>query len=218
MRIKEGLAISTNLVVIGLVVFTLFRKDGPVGGALVRRYNEMIRQKIIQREWTQIAATRRVDASQAPVALVEFADYECPACRRQHTLYRAIMKTQRAVGVAFRHRPLASHVHAEGAARTAICAEKIGKFPEMHARLFTTDQWLTDTNWTREAVAVGITDTAAFSACRMSDETTARFVADTVLAARLRIYSTPTFVAERFVRVGVMPDSMFVRSGLLSQR
>ena len=211
MRGKETFAMITNTLVIGMVGFALLRREGPVGGAISRQYNDMVRRKIIGREWTQIAAARRIDTSPNPVSIVEFADYECPACRRQHSLNQATLSTSRAVGVAFRHRPLSSHANAEGAARTAICAERAGKFVEMHSRLFTTDKWLSDTNWTREALAVGITDTAAFSACRVSQETTERFRADTNIAGRLRINSTPTFVAAGFVRVGVMPESMFVQ-------
>ena len=218
MRGKETFAMITNILVIGMVGFALLRREGPVGGAISRQYNDMVRRKIIGREWTQIASARRIDTSPNPVAIVEFADYECPACRRQHSLYQATLSTSRAVGVVFRHRPLSSHANAEGAARTAICAERVGKFVEMHTRLFTTDKWLSDTNWTREALAVGITDTTAFSACRVSQETTERFRADTNIAGRLHINSTPTFVAERFVRVGVMPDSMFVQRNTAAAR
>ncbi len=54
------------------------------------------------------------------------------------------------VGVAYRHLPLPIHPAAEGAARAAICAQRQRRFEEMHARLFETARWHSDTLWIRE--------------------------------------------------------------------
>lgn len=212
MRLKESLAAATNVIVIGLVAFTFLRPSGAIGGTVVQWQRDRHRQQIVSREWATIADARRIDSARTgAVAMVEFADYECPACRRQYSTYEAVLNGSNSVGVAFRHRPLPIHPHAEGAARTAICAEKQGKFLAMHERLFSTDAWLADTNWMREAIAVGVPDTAKFSACRSSKETTARLHADAALADTLDIHATPTFVAAKETHVGLLPDTMFVQ-------
>src|ERR1700692_4827179 len=74
----------------------------------------------------------------APIALVEYGDYECPYCGQAHPIVKAI---QEQLGdrlcFAFRNFPLAnSHPHAEHAAEAAEAADAQGKFWEIHVLLF----------------------------------------------------------------------------------
>jgi protein-disulfide isomerase len=76
--------------------------------------------------------------SNARVTLVEYGDFECPACGQA---YVAIKEAQRAFGpnlrFAFRHFPLrSSHPHALEAAKAAEAAAAQGRFWPMHDRLF----------------------------------------------------------------------------------
>ncbi len=73
----------------------------------------------------------------ARVVVVEWADFECPACR-QATPYinEIVQKHPKDVRLVFKQYPLRSHEHAEDAARAAIAAQRQGKFWEMHAALF----------------------------------------------------------------------------------
>jgi len=215
---KSNLGAFTNVVVIGAVAFALLRPTGPIGSAVVTQYQGLRQHRIVAREWPKISAVRRVDSTNSAISMVEFADYECPACRQQYATLHRVVNSPRSGGLAFRHRPLSIHPHAEGAARTAICAENQGKLREMHDRLFTTDAWLSDTNWTREAIAVGITDTAAFRECRSSQATTDRLRADEALADSLYIQATPTFVALHSVHVGLISDSTYLRQSRDSRR
>src|SRR5215469_13179848 len=73
----------------------------------------------------------------AAMTLVEYGDYECPACGEA---YWAIKEVQRALNgrlrFVFRNFPLAKHPHAEEAAEAAEAAGAQGRFWEMHDALF----------------------------------------------------------------------------------
>ncbi len=67
---------------------------------------------------------REVDTpAQGPLTVVEFVDFECPFCRRQHAeLNEILVAYGDRVRVQRRHLPLPMHPHAEDAARVACCA------------------------------------------------------------------------------------------------
>src|SRR5207249_9366357 len=84
----------------------------------------------------------------APIALVEYGDYECPYCGQAYPIVKAI---QEQLGdrlcFAFRNFPLAnSHPHAEHAAEAAEAAGAQGKFWEMHDVLYENQVALDDEN------------------------------------------------------------------------
>ncbi|HLV19378.1 MAG TPA: thioredoxin domain-containing protein [Polyangiaceae bacterium] len=73
----------------------------------------------------------------APVVIVEWADFECPFCgRAAPVLHDTVKKFPGQVKLVFKHYPLAAHPGAEQAARAAVAAGRQGKFWEMHQRLF----------------------------------------------------------------------------------
>ncbi|MGM0558219.1 MAG: DsbA family protein [Myxococcota bacterium] len=73
----------------------------------------------------------------APVTIVEFADYQCPFCSKSHKTMEAIREQYGdGVRVVFKHYPLPFHKQAEAASRAAIAAGEQGKFWEMHDLLF----------------------------------------------------------------------------------
>ena len=74
----------------------------------------------------------------APYTLVEYGDYECPACGRLYVILRDLQQDIAArLRVVFRHYPLSGiHHHAQQAAEAAEAAGAQGKFWEMHTLLF----------------------------------------------------------------------------------
>ncbi|HEX9487098.1 MAG TPA: DsbA family protein [Gemmatimonadales bacterium] len=74
----------------------------------------------------------------APVTLVEYADFECPFCGRWFPeLQRVLKDLGPRVRFVFRHFPISEqHPHAESAAEVAEAAGAQGKFWEMHDLLF----------------------------------------------------------------------------------
>jgi protein-disulfide isomerase len=86
----------------------------------------------------QIAATDHVRGNpDAPVTLVVYADFQCPACLTETTLIsRAWPQIADTVQLVFRHYPLDIHRHAFLAARYAEAAGRQDAFWPMHDILF----------------------------------------------------------------------------------
>jgi len=89
-----------------------------------------------------LAGTPIRGAKNAPVTVVEFADFECPYCQMIHPdLTKLRAETGDRVAFAFKDLPLPSHTHAQKAAEAAHCAGTQGKYWEFHDRLFETKQY-----------------------------------------------------------------------------
>lgn len=85
-----------------------------------------------------------IKASNEKVVLIEYGDYQCPACGAAYApLKAATEQLKDQVTFVFRNLPLTSlHPNAFAAARAAEAAAKQGKFWEMHDRLYETqDSW-----------------------------------------------------------------------------
>jgi protein-disulfide isomerase len=140
----------------------------------------------------------------APVAVIEHTDYECPFCGRfaretAPALEEAYVATGR-VRWAVRHLPLESlHAQAFGAAQASECAALQGKRWEMHRSLFE-DQKRLDRSALRERAATLRLDLGAFAAC-LAGQTAAKVRADAAAAATAFVTVTPTFLIGR-----VQPD------------
>ncbi len=69
--------------------------------------------------------------------LVEFSDFECPACATAHPVVKQLMEKYRSdLRFVYRHFPLQQHPNAQIAAEAAEAAGAQGKFWEMHDLLF----------------------------------------------------------------------------------
>jgi protein-disulfide isomerase len=94
----------------------------------------------------------------APIALLEYGDYECPFCGEVQPIVKEI---QRQLGddlcFAFRHFPLTNvHSHAEHAAEAAEAAGKQRSFWPMHKTLFANQHALDDESLAEYAAALGL--------------------------------------------------------------
>jgi protein-disulfide isomerase len=93
----------------------------------------------------------------APVLLVEFADFECPFCGAVKPVVDGLLeKFPGKVRLVFKHYPLPMHQNAEKAARAAVAAQKQGKFWEMHRELFENQTALDAANIERLAQKAGL--------------------------------------------------------------
>lgn len=89
-------------------------------------------QKILIREDSYQTAS-----VSAKVNLVEFADFQCPACAASYPIVEEIMKEYPdKVNMVFRHFPLTFHKNAVVAALAVEAASEQGKFWEMQAILY----------------------------------------------------------------------------------
>lgn len=79
------------------------------------------------------------DVADATVTVVEFGDFECPACIAVHPLVKQLkdQNADKSVRFVFRQFPLTqAHEFAQKAAEASLAAQAQGKFWEYHDRLF----------------------------------------------------------------------------------
>ncbi len=140
----------------------------------------------------------------APVKIVEFADFECPGCG----IFAAVTEPdvrKRIVdaGLAsftFYDYPLPQHKNSQAAHNAAACAADQNKFWEMHDRIFATqDQWNTQAAdnpkpfLEKYAEDLGL-DMKAWNSCFDSRKHQGRIMANMAEGDRFHVGSTPTFI------------------------
>jgi predicted DsbA family dithiol-disulfide isomerase/uncharacterized membrane protein len=107
------------------------------------------------------------------INVVEFADFECPACRRfAGILKESLAKYGDRVHFVRLNKPLEMHPHSRDAARAAVCADAQHMAEPMADALFTTED-LTPAGIDKLAQAVGL-DSSAFENCMLDPATNAR--------------------------------------------
>jgi len=129
----------------------------------------------------------------APVVIVEFADYECPYCQRIHPELKKLQaEFAGQVTLAFKDFPLPMHAHAEKAAEAARCAAEQGNFWDFHDLLFDGHQKLELAQLKEYARALKL-DTARFDHCLDASEQAAAIQKDLAQGQRLGLTGTPSF-------------------------
>ena len=107
----------------------------------------------------------------APVTMVIWSDFECPACGRVVPLVEELLaKHTEDVRLVHKFYPLPKHHMAEGAARAAIAAQNQGKYWEMEKKLFENQHALTEADLDRYAAELAL-DMKRFHADVKSDKT-----------------------------------------------
>ena len=142
----------------------------------------------------------------ARVTIVEFSDFQCPACRVAETPLRELMKIYGAdLRLLYKNFPLERvHEHARAGATAAECAGRQGKFWEYHDLLYDHQAaWATAKAAKQlEDLARSLRlDLAAFAACQ-TDPTVQKAIDADIQEARDRwVTATPTFFinGKRFV-------------------
>jgi protein-disulfide isomerase len=130
----------------------------------------------------------------APIALVEYGDYECPYCGEAFPIVKAV---QERLGdrlcFAFRHFPLVnSHPHAQHAAEAAEAAGAQDRFWEMHEMLYENQDALDDKALAGYAANLGL-DARRLIAEVEAGTYTPRVREDFNTGARSGVNGTPTF-------------------------
>lgn len=135
----------------------------------------------------------------ANVTLIEYGDFQCPACASYHPLVKqAFQEFGNDVHFAFRHFPLRTpHPNAQLAAQAAEAAGRQGKFWEMHDMLFEHQQeWSPKSRpnslFTDYAGRIGI-DQARFEKDLESDEVENEVDQDFRSGNSSGVDATPTF-------------------------
>ncbi len=134
----------------------------------------------------------RGGSADAPIVLVEYADYECPYCQQiQPSIARLESEYKGKLTFGYKDVPLPNHASAQKASEAAHCAGNQGKYWEFHDRLFATKQ-LGVPQLKEHARALKL-DTAAFDKCLDSGETAAAIRAQVTEASGFGMQGTPSF-------------------------
>jgi protein-disulfide isomerase len=140
----------------------------------------------------------------APVQILEFADFECPACGSFATLTEPdVRKRLVETGLAsfrFMDYPLPIHGNTWDAHFAAACANEQGKFWEMHDQIFATqDQWNTQVTNRPKAIFSRLArtillDESQWNECYDSQKYKLNIAANMREGERRLVQSTPTFI------------------------
>ena len=156
----------------------------------------------------------------APVAIVEFTDYECPFCRQfESTTLREITKKYVDTGkvrLLVHDFPLNIHANAANAAEAARCAADQGKFWTMHDSLFSGPGKLALPDLIARADSMRL-DATAYRSCLESGKHKPEVLKAIKTASGMQITATPSFligktqgeVVEGAIIVGAQPLSVF---------
>jgi protein-disulfide isomerase len=149
----------------------------------------------------------------APITIVEFADFQCPFCQR-HALevYPQLVEAYGdQLRFIYKDFPLTSiHPEAMPSALASHCAQEQGKFWEYHDLLFSGRLELSNDAYFAYAEELGL-DTAEFQTCYEEARYTETIQADYNFGSQLGVGSTPTFFINGIAVVGAQPYSVFAQ-------
>jgi protein-disulfide isomerase len=130
--------------------------------------------------------------AEAPVTIVEFADYQCPHCKAAAPLMREVLKRHAGkVRVVFIDFPINRSGISRLVAKGAVCAEQQGRFWDFHDLAFDNQASLTVSAPTSLAAQLGL-DKVAFESCYQSQSPERKVASAEAEAERLGLKSTPT--------------------------
>ena len=160
--------------------------DSEVSEAIGKRYRGNDVKKI------DVADAPMKGSPGAKVTLVEFADYECPHCKRLQPVLRQIVdEFHNDVKVYFKHYPLPQHTNARLAAEAAVAANKQGKFWAFQDKLWDKQDDLSPALIEKLAKDSGL-DLAKFRQDLASDAVKGRVQKDRDEGQALGLQATPT--------------------------
>lgn len=162
-------------------------------------------QPRVVEDWEELSASgHRLGPPDAPVAIVEFADFQCPFCA---TAARSLRELRSRFGdqvaVIYRHFPLTSiHPFAWEAAVAAECAGEQGRFEAFHDALFSKQDEIGLHDWVVFAEEAAVPSPPRFVDCLGDDWASDRVMDDLQAADRLELMSTPSVIVNDLLLPG----------------
>lgn len=141
-----------------------------------------------------VAGSPSLGPENAPVTLVVWSDFECPACKRAMPYIEAAYENfSPNVRLVHKLYPLRAHLHGEPAARAAFAAQMQGKYWEMERLLFENQRALEDENLLSYARKLGL-NLDRFRADMASEAATKAIARDREAGDRAGLQGTPHIV------------------------
>ena len=144
----------------------------------------------------------------APVTIVEFTDFQCPACAAMHPILEEVLKSYGdKVKLVIRDFPLAIHPNARKAAEAANAAHAQGKFFEYASLLFQRQNSLDPASLKKYAVELGL-DRTRFDAELDKGTYAAEVQHDLVDGENYGVDQTPTIFVNGVVLGTLSPEAL----------
>ncbi len=147
--------------------------------------------------WPHVKAAPPVPSTVLPfyvsgkINVVEFADFECPACRRFSGILKpALASYGDRVHFVRLNKPLEMHRYSHDAARAAVCGEAQHRAEPMAEALFATDD-LTPGGIEKLVQSLGL-DAKSFESCMLDPATNARVERESSLLVPPELEGLPT--------------------------
>ncbi len=160
--------------------------DSEISESLTKRYRAMTPKKI------DVADAPVKGPAGAKITLIEFADYECPHCKRFQPVLRQIVDEFHGdVKLYFKHYPLPQHNMARAAAEAAVAAQKQGKFWQYQDKIWDKSDDLTPAKLEEAAKELGL-DMTKFRQDMASEAVKAKVMKDRADGSAAGLQATPT--------------------------
>jgi protein-disulfide isomerase len=173
---------------------------------------------------SQIASIERIDVTvdkndptygpeDAPITIIEFADFQCPFCQRhfQETYPQLLENYPDQIRFVYKDYPLTSiHPDAFPASLAGMCAYEQDAFWPFHDLLYGGTLGLGSEAYSQYASDLGL-DMDAFAQCIEEERFAEDVQADAQYAQQIGVSSTPTFFINGLPIVGAQPYSLFAQ-------
>jgi len=206
-KVIAGIVIATIVIIVGAAV--LLGNPSPSSDQ-----TNISGDKQSDRSMLVGETKNRIGTDSAKVEIVEFGDFQCPACGAAHPIVKSVIdKNSENVTFVFRHFPLPSHKNAMNAAKAAEAAATQGKFWEMHDMLYERQaEWENSASskdvFTDYANQLGL-DLTAFAEDFESEAISEKIQQEQNAGITLGVNSTPTFFINGEKAVGVLSEAEF---------
>ena len=211
-----GLLGMATLGVVGVHAASTFVVRGPWGST-----QKQIREFVAKSPRVTVALNDSPTRGEptAPVQIVEFSDFLCPACQRASKLNPVLLAGHRRdVLFTFKHYPLDTgcnarinrlvHAGACQVAAAAACAQQQGKFWPFHDLVFEKGHDYKVENLEADAARIGL-DMPQFRACVQSGKGLEVVKRDIEAGGGIGVTSTPTYVVNGLLMPGGINPAIF---------
>lgn len=153
---------------------------------------------------------------EAKVTIVEFGDFQCPACGAAHPIIAQLLEDYKGKGVTFvfRQYPLPMHPNAKPAALAAEAAGAQGKFFEMYDKIYENQKEWSESKKPQDEFFVKYAEDIKLDVDKFKKDITdkkfdAKIQQDMDDAAAVGVSATPTFYLNGEEIVGGLPYDEF---------
>ena len=188
-----------GFITIGIfVVIIITASKTPVAGPKLEQVND---------EQFITDTTPTIGPKDSKVVLIEFSDFECPACKAFAPVINGLIdKYKDRVLFAYKHMPLPQHTNSTSAAIASEAAHEQNKFWEYGDRLFDAQPDFSREKYIEIAVGLDL-DIDRFQNDLDSETLAKRVEEDRLQAIRAGVESTPTFILNnRFIKLTTYDD------------